>query len=93
MKIDTVHCMFEQSGTFKNAFKEYGIDSFDYDILNDFGQTNYVIDLFNEIDKAYENKESIFDNIKRTDLILAFFLVCVFHHSFLPTVEETQLNH
>lgn len=23
---DTVHCLFEQSGTFKNAFKKYGIE-------------------------------------------------------------------
>lgn len=82
MKIDTVHCLFEQSGTFKNAFKKYGIDSFDYDILNYFGQTDYVIDLFNEIDKAYEGKESVFDNIKQTDLILAFFPCVCFSAQF-----------
>jgi hypothetical protein len=31
-----VHCFFEQSGTFKNAFKHYGIDAEDYDIQNNF---------------------------------------------------------
>lgn len=45
----------------------------DYDILNDFGQTDVVIDLFNEIEKAYLELSSIFDKIKETDFIIAFF--------------------
>ena len=45
----TVHCLFEQSGTFKNEFKKLGYESYDYDIQNAFGQTDYVIDLFSEI--------------------------------------------
>lgn len=44
-----VHCLFEQSGTFKNEFKKLGIQAYDYDILNDFKQTDYVVDLFKEI--------------------------------------------
>jgi len=48
------HCLFEQSGTFKNEFKKLGIDAYDYDILDDFGQTDYQIDLFNEIERAFE---------------------------------------
>lgn len=68
-----VHCFFEQSGTFKNEFKKLGVKAFDYDILNDFGQTDYVMDLFNEINNAYENKPSIFDEIAQDDLIFAFF--------------------
>ena len=44
-----VHCLFEQSGTFKNEFKKLGYEAYDYDIQNDFGQTDYVIDLFSEI--------------------------------------------
>ena len=47
------HCFFEQSGTFKNEFKKLGYDAEDYDILNDFGETDHVIDLFAEIEKAY----------------------------------------
>ena len=50
----TFHCFFEQSGTFKNEFKKLGYDAEDYDILNDFGETDHVIDLFAEIEKAYE---------------------------------------
>ena len=44
------HCLFEQSGTFKNAFKKYGIKAYDYDIQNEFGETDHVIDLFKEIE-------------------------------------------
>ena len=47
-----VHCFFEQSGTFKNEFIKLGIPAEDYDIQNNFGQTDHVIDLFAEIEKA-----------------------------------------
>ena len=57
------HCFFEQSGTFKNEFKKLGYKAFDYDILNDFGETDYVIDLYEEIKKAYLGLKSIFDKI------------------------------
>ena len=67
------HCLFEQSGTFKNEFKKLGYEAYDYDILNDFSQTEYVVDLFNEIETAYEGGCSIFDNIKGNDQTIAFF--------------------
>lgn len=67
------HCMFEQSGTFKNEFKKLGYDAQDYDILNDFGETDNVVDLYAEIDKAYGGGRSIFDKINKEDTILAFF--------------------
>lgn len=66
------HCLFEQSGTFKNEFRKLGYEAYDYDILNDFGETDYVIDLFEEINKAYNKKESIFDRFGG-GTILAFF--------------------
>lgn len=68
-----VHCLFEQSGTFKNEFKKLGYEAYDYDIQNLFGQTDYIIDLFSEIGGAYNGKKSIFDRIAADDLILAFF--------------------
>ena len=58
-----VHCFFEQSGTFKNEFIKLGIPAEDYDIQNNFGQTDHQIDLFAEIEKGYENQPSIFDKI------------------------------
>lgn len=68
-----VHCFFEQSGTFKNEFIKLGISAEDYDIQNNFGETDHVIDLFAEIENGYEGKESIFDNISQDDLIIAFY--------------------
>lgn len=41
--------MFEQSGTFKNEFRKLGYDAYDYDILNDYGETDRQLDLFSEI--------------------------------------------
>lgn len=29
-----VHCLFEQSGTFKNVFREFGYIAYDYDIAD-----------------------------------------------------------
>lgn len=68
-----VHCLFEQSGTFKNEFRKMGFPAYDYDIQNDFGQTDYVIDLFAEIEKAYAGEDSIFDGFTENDLLIAFF--------------------
>lgn len=68
-----VHCLFEQSGTFKNEFKKLGYEAYDYDIQNAFGETDYVVDLFSEIERAYDGAESIFDRISEDDLIVAFF--------------------
>lgn len=68
-----VHCFFEQSGTFKNEFIKLGIPAEDYDIQNNFGQTDHTDDLFAEIEKAYDGKPSLFDRIEKDDLIMAFF--------------------
>ena len=68
-----IHCFFEQSGTFKNEFKKLGYDAYDYDIQNNFGQTDFVIDLFSEIDVAYQGGGSVFDKIAKDDLIIAFY--------------------
>lgn len=68
-----VHCFFEQSGTFKNEFIKLGIPAEDYDIQNNYGQTDHVIDLFGQIEDTYNGKESVFDDINENDLIMAFF--------------------
>lgn len=69
----TYHCFFEQSGTFKNEFRSLGLEAWDYDIQNEFSETDFVIDLFSEIEKAYENQLSVFDDIEQEDTIIAFF--------------------
>ena len=69
-----VHCLFEQSGTFKKEFIKLGIPAEDYDIQNNFGETDHVIDLFAEIEKEYRGwQSSVFQNITKDDLIIAFF--------------------
>lgn len=69
-----VHCFFEQSGTFKNEFIKLGIPAEDYDIQNNFGETDHVEDLFKAIEDAYDGKPSLFDRIRaQEDLIIAFF--------------------
>lgn len=68
-----VHCFFEQSGTFKREFIKLGIPAEDYDIQDNFGETDHVVDIFENIQNAYEGGASIFDNITKDDLIVAFF--------------------
>jgi hypothetical protein len=68
------HCLFEQSGTFKNEFIKLGIPAYDYDIQNNFGETDFQIDLFAEIEKAYGGgQNTIFQQFTKDDLIIAFF--------------------
>ena len=92
MKVTKAHCMFEQSGTFKNEFIKLGIPAEDYDILNDYGQTDHVIDLYHEIDEAYADRESLFDKIKEDELIFAFFPCTRFQeqHFLLLTGQNYQ---
>lgn len=94
MEINKAHCLFEQSGTFKNAFKKLGIDAEDYDILNSFGETDHQIDLFAEIQNAYIGKPSIFDGIKKDDVVVAFF-PCTRFESRVPLIlrgEQFQMQ-
>lgn len=81
-----VHCFFEQSGTFKNEFIKLGIPSEDYDIQNNFGETDHVVDLFQHIEDAYDGKPSLFDDITSEDLIMAFF-PCI---RFCSVMEQMQ---
>lgn len=70
----TFHCFFEQSGTFKNEFRKLGYEAYDYDILNDFGQTDFQVDLFKEIETAYERERerSSTESRKETRSSLSF---------------------
>ena len=72
-----VHCFFEQSGTFKREFIKFGIPAEDYDIQNNFGETDHTDDLFKAIEDAYDGKPSLWDNVTSDDLVMCFF-PCVF---------------
>lgn len=73
MKPSFVHCLFEQSGTFKRAFQQLNIPAKDYDIQNEFGETDVVCDLFYEIDKEWFNCDNIFRRMSEGELVFAFF--------------------
>ena len=73
MTFSKVHCLFEQSGTFKKAFKELGYNAIDYDI-NKTKNVDVVTNLFTQINLAsIEEESTIFDNISQDDLVIAFF--------------------
>ncbi len=84
------YCLFEQSGTFKNEFRKLGYEAFDYDIQDEFGETDYVCDLFVDIEEAYKNRESIFDNITKKDTVLAFFPCIRFEDQIQMAFRGTQ---
>lgn len=73
MTVNFAHCLFEQSGTFKKEFKRLGIGAWDYDIADDFGETDFQCDLFSQIELAYQGLPSVMDGISSDDLIIAFF--------------------
>lgn len=99
MKINgKAHCFFEQSGTFKNEFIKLGIPAEDYDIQNHFSQTDHVIDLFGEIEKAYANRTeqnnypSVFDCMSSDDIIIAFFPCIYFETLQMTYYQLTCIN-
>lgn len=89
----TAHCLFEQSGTFKNEFIKLGIQAEDYDIQDNFGETDHKIDLFAEIEKAYGGGISIFDSVTPDDIIIAFFPCIYFSCMSQMLISYTHRNY
>ena len=93
MRPSHVFCLFEQSGTFKKAFRQLNIPAIDIDIQNDFGKTDVITDLFLEIERAYSGIESLFDIIQTDDLIIAFFPCIYFCEANMMFFCGTNLNY
>ncbi len=73
MQFKNVHCLFERSGTFKNAFQKKGFYAYDYDIEEEKA-VDTCIDIFQEIEKAIKGLYScVFSAIDKEDLVMAFF--------------------
>lgn len=73
MKSEVVyHCLFEQSGTFKNIIRQNGSEAYDYDILDDFNETDYKVDLFKEIEKFANGEQSLLATFAG-GVVIAFF--------------------
>lgn len=87
-----VHCLFEQSGTFKNEFIKLGIPAEDYDIQNNFGQTDHIVDLFEHIEAAIMKGEGVTAGV--ADLTL--YLPNSEHHGLcieMKTAKGRQSEH
>jgi hypothetical protein len=87
-----VWCFFEQSGTFKNEFKKLGYSAVDVDIQDNFNETDYVNDIFFEIESAHSGGYSLFDEINENDLIIAFFPCIYFTGSTNPCYYTLENN-
>lgn len=74
------HLFFEQSGTFKREFHKLGIEAYDYDIQNQYGETDYIIDLFAEFGKAFEGGRASLIKSKRTTSSLRSSRASTFRH-------------
>lgn len=64
-KNQVIHLFFEQSGTFKNEFKKLGYKAKDYDILNQFNETDKVVDLYKQIELAFNGGVHCLMKLKR----------------------------
>lgn len=69
----TFYCLFEQSGTFKNAFKELGHKAFDFDIQDEYGETDFECDLFN-----YHIIHDVICKAKKQKATLIMFFPCTY---------------
>lgn len=67
-----IYCLFEQSGTFRDAFKRAGFVAECIDIRNDFGRTDHVIDIFQALtDRTFPfDSDTLHD---KTTRFIAFF--------------------
>lgn len=79
----TFHCLFEQSGTFRDMFRSHGHKAYCYDIQDEYGKTDFRIDLFKQIENAYDeithksccqSNTTIFQAMNpKEDFVMAFF--------------------
>lgn len=93
MTVKFAHLFFEQSGTFKKAFESLGIHAADYDIRNDFAETDWQGDLFAQIDNAYIETPSLLDNFGPDDIIFAFFPCTYFCENNVMYFSGTNINY
>ena len=79
--IRTVHCLFEQTGTFRDEFRALGFRSFDYDIENGFQTTDFQVNLLNDIQAAYLKRKSVIGKFGPRDFVMAFFPCTYFNQA------------
>ena len=78
--------LFEQSGHFKKVLQKHGHNAKDFDIENQFGETDYIIDLFSYITETEMNI------INKADLVIAFFPCTYFSRNNNMYFNRTCIN-
>ncbi len=68
-----------------------GIPAEDYDIQNNFGETDNQVDIFSEIEEAYAGRQSLLDRIAPDDFVMAFF-PCI-HFCGISQINITLANY
>lgn len=69
----TFYCLFEQSGTFKREFLKLGHSAFDFDIQNEYGETDFVYDLFDS-----QIIRHVLRKAKKNNATLIMFFPCTY---------------
>lgn len=69
----TFYCLFEQSGTFKREFLKLGHSAFDFDIQNEYGETDYLYNLFDSQIIHHVLREA-----KKNDATILMFFPCTY---------------
>lgn len=74
--------------------KKLGYNAYDYDKENKFNETDYIIDLFEQIELAYYGFSTIFDNLKKEeDTIIAFFPCVRFENQIMLCFRGENYNY
>lgn len=68
-----IHCLFEQSGTFRDEFRRLNYTANDYDIANEFGQTDVVCDIFEMLNMWRCEYHTSLDEFTPDDFLMIFF--------------------
>ena len=86
-----IHC----KNILKGFAEETGLQDFriEHDVKVDTFDGKYQIDLFAEIEKAYNKEPSIFDKFKTSDVIMAFFPCTRFEAQILLTFWQKGAQH
>lgn len=79
--------LFEQSGHFKKVLQEHGHNAKDFDIDNQFGETDYQLDLFEYITQTEMKR------INKADLVIAFFPCTYFSRNNSLYFNRTCINY
>ena len=88
-----VYLTFEQSATFRDEFRKLGYEAYCADIQNNFGKTDFQVDLFDAIEKAHNHEPSWYDRITPDDLIFSFFPCIYFCQASMSAFQYTHNNY